>query len=92
MVARYEELRRAALDKSHVSNSPGMAILLHHGMAAWSRNLKKAELVNESSGRENQPASGSSLEARSEIVTMIAGMILDCTKGEQGNGRHAIEG
>jgi len=92
MVACYEELRRVALDKSHVSNCPGMAILLHHGMAAWSRNLKKAELVNESSGKGIHPGSGPSLEVRSEIVTMLAGMVLDCAKGEQGNGRYAFEG
>jgi hypothetical protein len=80
MVVRYEELRRVVLDKSHVSNTPGMAILLHHGMAAWSRNLKKAELVNESSGKGIH--TGPSLEVRSEIVTMFAGMVLDCAKGE----------
>lgn len=83
MVTRYEELRCVALDKSYVSNNPGMAILLHHGMAAWSRNLKKTELVNESSGKGIQLKLGSSLEVRSEIVTMLAGMVLDCAKGEQ---------
>lgn len=73
-----------ALDKSYVSNNQGMAILRHHGMAAWSRNLKKkAELVHESSGKGNQPGLGPSLEVRSEIVTMLAGMVLDCAKGEQ---------
>ncbi len=90
MVARYEELRRVVLDKSHVSNTQGMAILLHHGMAAWSRNLKKAELVNENSRKGIH--TGPSLEVRSEIVTMLAGMVLDCAKGEQENDRYAFEG
>jgi hypothetical protein len=92
MVARYEGLRRAALEKGHVSNSPGMAILLHHGMAAWSRNLKKAELVNEGSRNGIHPGSGPSSQIQSEMVTMLAGMVLDCAKGDQGNGRYTFEG
>ena len=92
MVARYEELRRAALEKSHVSNSPGMAIFLHHGMAAWSRNLKKAELVHENSRKGIHPGPGPSSQIQSEIVTMLAGMVLDCAKGDQGDGRYAFEG
>jgi len=91
MIASYEELRRAALEESHVSNSPGMAILLHHGMAAWSKSLKKAELVNESSRKGIYPGSRPHSEIRAEIVTMLAGMVLDCAKGEQGNGRYTFE-
>jgi hypothetical protein len=82
MVAGYEELRRLALENLQVSNGPGMAILLHHGMAAWSKSLKKAELVNESSRKGTYPVSRPPSEIRAEMVTMLAGMILDCAKGE----------
>ena len=80
-----------ALEEHRVSNSPGMAILLHHGMAAWSRTLKKAELVNESSQKGSYLGSRPPSEIRAEIVTMLAGMVLDCAKGEQGNGRYTFE-
>jgi len=82
MVAGYEELRRLALEKRQVSNGSGMAILFHHGMAAWSKSLKKAELVNESSREGIYPGSRPPSEIRTEMVTMLAGMILDCAKGE----------
>ena len=82
MVAGYEELRRLALEKHHVSTDWGMAILLHHGMAAWSKSLKKAELPNKSSQEGTYPGPRPPSEIRAEMVTMLAGMILDCAKGE----------
>jgi len=91
MVARYEELRRVALEERHASNRPAMAILLHHGMAAWSATLKTAESVSESSQKASYPGPRPPSEIRAEIVTMLAGMVLDCAREEQGNGRYAFE-
>jgi hypothetical protein len=92
MVDRYEELRRVALGERHASNSQGMAILLRHGMAVWSATLKKAESVSKSSQEGSCPGSRRPSEIRAEIVTMLAGMVLDCAREEQGNGRYAFEG
>jgi hypothetical protein len=68
-----------------------MAILLHHGMAALPKGLKKAELVNVSKQRGMYFQSRPHLEIRVEVEKLLAGMVLDCAKVGQGNGRHTIE-
>lgn len=81
MEDRYEELRRAVLGETFISNGLGMTILIRKGMAAWSMALNNAEVAWERQ-REGKFSDSCASGVRAEIITVLAGVILNCARKE----------
>lgn len=81
MVARYEQMRGAALDPGNgLVSQPGFALLLRQGMTAWIRAWSNCVSPPASaSGRERIPTQTSSslpADLEAQLAMILAGMIL----------------
>jgi len=73
---RYEELRREILEGSR-GRGPGLAIFLRRGMASWLQELTRwTEAMPLRRGDVEQPGALLPSDTGSEIVRVLAGMIL----------------
>jgi hypothetical protein len=76
-VARYEQLRRDALNRgSEVSSGIGLAVFLRQGLRAWMRAC--GSVLTLSVNLAAQPALVSSMpfDVRTQTVLILAGMLL----------------
>jgi hypothetical protein len=78
----YEQLRDQAL--SQLSTKAGLGLFLHRGMAAWMKVWCNDAFAQEKSARDN-PVQRRSF-AEPDIVMILAGMTLSCTKGGRDEG------
>jgi hypothetical protein len=86
--AHYEQLRRDAVSLSAGDRPmPGLALLLRQGLTAWMRawspciSQEEAKIVLPSPAHQPSPETKNDdfchpLELRSQIVTLLAGMIM----------------
>lgn len=84
---QYEALRREALGpRGSLERGHGLALFLSHGMVAWMTALSALGPPRLSPSGESQrtsppPPSEFAAEVRSELTTLLAGMVLACHGG-----------
>jgi hypothetical protein len=84
---RYEELRAQATgDNSSPLTPGGLALFLHSGMAAWMRAWSSSTPLSPSRGRDGLAEQRATATGpRSEVVAVVAGMVLSALKGGTGS-------
>jgi hypothetical protein len=79
-VQRYEQLRDQALNQ--LSCGCAMALFIHQGMAAWMKAWISYVPEGQRPPREDKLVQkNSSKKIQADIVMILVGMALSCTKG-----------
>jgi hypothetical protein len=76
-VARYEQLRRDALNRgSEVSSGIGLAVLLRQGLRAWMRACGSVLPLSVNQVAQPAPVSSLPFDVRTQTVLILAGMLV----------------